>query len=858
MSFVFPFLLGGLVLIGVPILLHLIMRQKPKQLPFPAFRFLLRRHKTNLRKLRLRHLLLLALRVLLLAAIFLALSRPKITGGLFLPTREGPVAAVLLFDTSYSMGYRIEDKAGRRNLLDEAKRRARELLGEFHDDSKVIVLDTARANNQWLSPDKARKRIDQLKLRPDNFSVTDRLVDAYKLFEAAAVDESLKHLPRFLYVFSDRTQGSWDNALLAKRQEDADRVPPSIGQLRELRERIPPVVELIKPLQERLKINGGPALADKLEQLRAVDFSSDDLAYPDSPAAKLIPTVRAQVREILRQAKSQPDTGAPAVREYRDKLMAGLQDFLHELKGALEIFVDVGVKKPMDLAVEDLIPTDGDRERPRQAFSAGQEMQLHAKVRAAGATYRGVVVECLVDGKKVKRRQIDLKAENAVWVVFRIDCRKLDLGLHQVEVRVPSRDLLAFNDQRFVTFEVRKARKVLFIADNPKWVRDWKLAAEVDGKFRCTVLTPDKAAKLKPEALGKYHAVCLFEIAKPSRALWKVLKDYVAGGRNLAVIPPRINGNKEDIRKAYNQPAAQELLAGKLVTDVRPKVGVVWDWQPRTFQHPMLKPFRKWANNANIDFIKAPRRAFRFWQVKPKDKSSYVLVRYKEKKNRPAILESSLKKKGKKQRGGRVLVFTAALGVGAGWTNYSDILTSFIVVLPDLTFTYLAGSDTAVNHTYLSGQLVVVTLAPKPGRPPYSLEGPNLEDASSTLEPPPQERVLRIKGAIYPGNYPLMNQDNQRIAAFSVNVLPSESDLTRVPVDQITALFGPDTVLPVGTDVKFLDALKHYGSQPVELLPFLLVLLLILLAVENLLSNKFYRRAPEEQPSKPLAEGTAP
>jgi hypothetical protein len=102
-----------------------------------------------------------------------------------------------------------------------------------------------------------------------------------------------------------------------------------------------------------------------------------------------------------------------------------------------------------------------------------------------------------------------------------------------------------------------------------------------------------------------------------------------------------------------------------------------------------------------------------------------------------------------------------------------------------------------------------------------------------------------------------MNQDNQRIAAFSVNVLPSESDLTRVPVDQITALFGADTVLPVGTDVKFLDALKHYGNQPVELLPFLLVLLLILLAVENLLSNKFYRRAPEEQPSKPLAEGTA-
>ncbi len=67
MSFVFPILLGGLVLIGVAILLHLIMRQKSKTLRFPAFRFVVQRHKKNLRKLRLRHLLLLALRILLLA-----------------------------------------------------------------------------------------------------------------------------------------------------------------------------------------------------------------------------------------------------------------------------------------------------------------------------------------------------------------------------------------------------------------------------------------------------------------------------------------------------------------------------------------------------------------------------------------------------------------------------------------------------------------------------------------------------------------------------------------------------------------------------------------------------------------------
>ena len=62
MTFVFPILLGGLALAGIPVLLHLIVRQKPKRLPFPAFRFLVQQRRSNLRKLRLRQLLLLALR----------------------------------------------------------------------------------------------------------------------------------------------------------------------------------------------------------------------------------------------------------------------------------------------------------------------------------------------------------------------------------------------------------------------------------------------------------------------------------------------------------------------------------------------------------------------------------------------------------------------------------------------------------------------------------------------------------------------------------------------------------------------------------------------------------------------------
>src|SRR2546423_15287620 len=135
MTFVFPALLGGLILIGIPVLLHLIMKQKPRHLLFPAFRFLLQRHRTNQRKLRLRHLLLLALRVLLVAFLCLALSRPRVFSERLQISSDRAAAVVLVFDTSFSMEYSV----GGKSRLDEAKRRALELLDELPEGSRGAV-----------------------------------------------------------------------------------------------------------------------------------------------------------------------------------------------------------------------------------------------------------------------------------------------------------------------------------------------------------------------------------------------------------------------------------------------------------------------------------------------------------------------------------------------------------------------------------------------------------------------------------------------------------------------------------------------------------------------------------------------
>lgn len=76
MDFVTPALLAGAGLATIPIVLHLVMRQQPRHLEFPALRFVQMRQDTNRRKMKLRHLLLLALRMAAIVLLAAALRGP--------------------------------------------------------------------------------------------------------------------------------------------------------------------------------------------------------------------------------------------------------------------------------------------------------------------------------------------------------------------------------------------------------------------------------------------------------------------------------------------------------------------------------------------------------------------------------------------------------------------------------------------------------------------------------------------------------------------------------------------------------------------------------------------------------------
>ena len=67
---------GGFV--AVPIVLHLIMQQKPKPLVFPAVRFLRETFASNQRRLKLKQWLLLLLRALVILWLAVALAQPSV------------------------------------------------------------------------------------------------------------------------------------------------------------------------------------------------------------------------------------------------------------------------------------------------------------------------------------------------------------------------------------------------------------------------------------------------------------------------------------------------------------------------------------------------------------------------------------------------------------------------------------------------------------------------------------------------------------------------------------------------------------------------------------------------------------
>lgn len=107
MNLVNPLFFLGAAAIGVPLLLHLVKRERAQKVEFPTLMFLRRISRKNIRYQKLRHLLLLMMRVLAFLFVVLAFMRPFRTLPQAAAAAPGRItrALVILIDNSMSMGY---------------------------------------------------------------------------------------------------------------------------------------------------------------------------------------------------------------------------------------------------------------------------------------------------------------------------------------------------------------------------------------------------------------------------------------------------------------------------------------------------------------------------------------------------------------------------------------------------------------------------------------------------------------------------------------------------------------------------------------------------------------------------------
>ena len=206
MNFLNPYVLFGLIAASIPIILHLLNLRKLRTVEFSSIKFLKELQKSQIRKLKIRQILLLVLRTLLIIFIILAFSRPVIKGTLPGMSNYAQTSAVILLDNSPSMNY--SDEFG--NRYNYAKRIARKLVEQFRPGDEISIIamgDLKDLDNYSLTRDLANVK-EQINKIEASYSVAD--FDK-SLSLASALFENSRNLNKEIFIISDNQTVNFKN-----------------------------------------------------------------------------------------------------------------------------------------------------------------------------------------------------------------------------------------------------------------------------------------------------------------------------------------------------------------------------------------------------------------------------------------------------------------------------------------------------------------------------------------------------------------------------------------------------------------------------------------------------------------------
>jgi hypothetical protein len=197
--------IAGLVGMAIPILIHLLWRQRRRPVRWGAMRFLIEAYRRHRRRLQLEQLLLLALRCLLVALLGLALARPVLQASGVLDL-GGARSVYLVIDDGLASSVARDDveTAFARHVAE-----ARTIIEALDPGDFVGLISAARPARALVVPPSSDHGgvLDLLESLEPRQSPTD-LHGAFTALRGALEEATAERQSTFVYLLSDLRSGS--------------------------------------------------------------------------------------------------------------------------------------------------------------------------------------------------------------------------------------------------------------------------------------------------------------------------------------------------------------------------------------------------------------------------------------------------------------------------------------------------------------------------------------------------------------------------------------------------------------------------------------------------------------------------
>ena len=526
--------------------------------------------------------------------------------------------------------------------------------------------------------------------------------------------------------------------------------------------------------------------------------------------------------------------------------MGTLSTKLGQLNGLGIYLIDVGVVNPSDFGIAEATLSS-------ESLSKNSPLNLQAHIVHIGEDGQRTVELYLIDGATgtatVRGRQI-IEATEGQSNRADFQVRGLGPGLHQGYVKIEGQDALACDDTHWFSVAVRPAWRVLIAAPTEpgrkpadyalflsEALSPYSLRAKGEAAFECDVIGLEELAG---KELGGYGAVCLVDPKPLEPPVWQKLHAYVSDGGGLGIFL----GHNATPVDAFNEPLAQQLLPGKLLRQWRSDGDVYL--APENLQHPVLAKFR----GLNVAWQLLP--IFRHWQLGELAEGAATVIAYSN--NQPAIVDRPVGK-------GRVITSTTSVSDAAsraGARNYvpwnllptGDDKFPFFLLANTIT-EYLVGSGNR-RLNYATGDTAVVALGDGERHPIYVFSTPRGDQIRTSVDD--RQDAIVVTSTEAAGNYRLQAGGEQATQlGFSVNLPASVSQLERVTPDDLKLIFG-ETPFRLARDRESIDRNVNAVRVGRELFPYLMILLVLILAAEQVVSNRFYQDYDTKQQRSRVAE----